>query len=196
MPTFERDTVRRGTRFPVVMGARLALLVSIVVATLAVAASPGLAQAQDPPAPGRGPTDGREVEAFVDGVIEQQLEGYEIPGATVSVVKDGEVLFAKGYGQADVEVDAGGRAVVPGFVDSHSHLVFAGDRSEEFAARMAGESYAAGGIRTTVAATRASGSMRRRPLARPRRAPRRSPSASRICSAGCRYRSQFPGADW
>ncbi len=45
--------------------------------------------------------------------------------------------------------------MVPGFVDSHSHLVFAGDRAEEFAARMAGESYAAGGIRTTVAATRA-----------------------------------------
>jgi imidazolonepropionase len=49
----------------------------------------------------------------------------------------------------------GGRAVVPGFVDSHSHLVFAGDRGEEFAARMAGSPYAAGGIRTTVAATRA-----------------------------------------
>ncbi|MBO0845900.1 MAG: imidazolonepropionase [Nocardioides sp.] len=56
---------------------------------------------------------------------------------------------------ADAQIDAGGRAVVPGFVDSHSHLVFAGDRSAEFAARMAGESYAAGGIRTTVAATRA-----------------------------------------
>jgi imidazolonepropionase len=56
---------------------------------------------------------------------------------------------------ADEQVDAGGRAVLPGFVDSHSHLVFAGDRAEEFAARMAGESYAAGGIRTTVAATRA-----------------------------------------
>jgi imidazolonepropionase len=56
---------------------------------------------------------------------------------------------------ADAHVDAGGRAVVPGFVDSHSHLVFAGDRSEEFAARMAGRPYAAGGIRTTVAATRA-----------------------------------------
>ncbi len=56
---------------------------------------------------------------------------------------------------ADEQVDAGGRAVLPGFVDSHSHLVFAGDRSAEFAARMAGESYAAGGIRTTVAATRA-----------------------------------------
>ena len=45
--------------------------------------------------------------------------------------------------------------MLPGFVDSHSHLVFAGDRADEFAARMAGESYAAGGIRTTVAATRA-----------------------------------------
>ena len=52
-------------------------------------------------------------------------------------------------------VDVGGRAVLPGFVDSHSHLVFAGDRSAEFAARMTGTPYAAGGIRTTVAATRA-----------------------------------------
>ena len=57
--------------------------------------------------------------------------------------------------QADEQYDAGGRAVLPGFVDSHSHLVFAGDRSEEFAARMTGTPYAAGGIRTTVAATRA-----------------------------------------
>lgn len=56
---------------------------------------------------------------------------------------------------ADDVRDLGGRAVLPGFVDSHSHLVFAGDRSAEFAARMSGESYAAGGIRTTVAATRA-----------------------------------------
>lgn len=56
---------------------------------------------------------------------------------------------------ADVQVDAGGRAVIPGFVDSHSHLVFAGDRSAEFEARMTGEPYTAGGIRTTVAATRA-----------------------------------------
>jgi len=57
--------------------------------------------------------------------------------------------------QADSAHDVGGRAVVPGFVDSHSHLVFAGDRSEEFAARMAGRSYSAGGIGATVAATRA-----------------------------------------
>jgi imidazolonepropionase len=56
---------------------------------------------------------------------------------------------------ADERVDVGGRAVLPGFVDSHSHLVFAGDRAQEFAARMAGKPYAAGGIRTTVAATRA-----------------------------------------
>ncbi len=56
---------------------------------------------------------------------------------------------------ADIRVDAGGRAVLPGFVDSHSHLVFAGDRAEEFSARMAGEPYTAGGIRATVAATRA-----------------------------------------
>lgn len=56
---------------------------------------------------------------------------------------------------ADNRIDASGRCVLPGFVDSHSHLVFAGDRSDEFAARMAGRAYEAGGIRTTVAATRA-----------------------------------------
>ncbi|GAA2977348.1 imidazolonepropionase [Streptomyces fulvorobeus] len=55
----------------------------------------------------------------------------------------------------DNAVDAGGRAVIPGFVDSHSHLLFAGDRTEEFNARMSGLPYTAGGIRTTVAATRA-----------------------------------------
>jgi imidazolonepropionase len=56
---------------------------------------------------------------------------------------------------ADEEYDAGGRAVLPGFVDSHAHLVFAGERAEEFAARMSGRPYAAGGIRTTVERTRA-----------------------------------------
>jgi imidazolonepropionase len=60
-------------------------------------------------------------------------------------------------GAATERVDAAGRAVLPGFVDSHGHLVFAGDRAPEFAARMSGEPYAAGGIRTTVEATRAAG---------------------------------------
>jgi imidazolonepropionase len=55
----------------------------------------------------------------------------------------------------DERIDADGRCVIPGFVDSHTHLVFAGDRAEEFAARMAGQPYAAGGIRLTTEATRA-----------------------------------------
>ena len=56
---------------------------------------------------------------------------------------------------ADSRVDVGGRAIIPGFVDSHAHLMFAGDRAEEFSARMTGQPYSAGGIKTTVAATRA-----------------------------------------
>jgi imidazolonepropionase len=74
------------------------------------------------------------------------------------VVEHGRVAWvgaASGAPPADHAVDVGGRAVVPGFVDSHSHLVFAGDRAGEFAARMAGEPYDGGGIASTVAATRA-----------------------------------------
>lgn len=56
---------------------------------------------------------------------------------------------------ADSRLDADGAAVLPGFVDSHAHLIFAGDRAAEFGARMAGRPYTGGGIRTTVAATRA-----------------------------------------
>ncbi len=83
---------------------------------------------------------------------------YDEPLSDAALVIDGERIAWVGPAAeapaADEQVDAGGRAVIPGFVDSHSHLVFAGDRAEEFAARMAGESYAAGGIRATVAATR------------------------------------------
>jgi imidazolonepropionase len=56
---------------------------------------------------------------------------------------------------ADLKVDVAGRAALPGWVDSHTHLVFAGDRTAEFGARMAGAPYQAGGIAVTVAATRA-----------------------------------------
>jgi imidazolonepropionase len=55
---------------------------------------------------------------------------------------------------ADQKIDAQGKAVIPGFVDSHTHLLFAGERSAEFQARMKGEKYSAGGIKSTVAATR------------------------------------------
>lgn len=73
------------------------------------------------------------------------------------LIEDGKVAWtgaATRAPAADVLVDARGRAVLPGFVDSHAHLVFAGQRSAEFAARMAGQPYQAGGIRSTVAATR------------------------------------------
>jgi imidazolonepropionase len=73
-------------------------------------------------------------------------------------VDNGKVIFAGAAHKAiacDETVDLGGKAVIPGFVDSHSHLIFAGERSEEFASRITGKPYAAGGIRTTVRATSA-----------------------------------------
>ncbi len=74
------------------------------------------------------------------------------------VIESGTVAWvgpAAAAPATDAVRDLSGRAVVPGFVDSHAHLVFAGDRAEEFAARMSGTAYSAGGIATTVAATRA-----------------------------------------
>ncbi|WP_433531735.1 imidazolonepropionase [Micromonospora sp. CA-263727] len=74
------------------------------------------------------------------------------------LIEEGEVAWvgpAADAPPADRRIDAGGAAVLPGFVDSHAHLVFAGDRAAEFAARMAGQPYTGGGIRTTVGATRA-----------------------------------------
>ncbi|HJU97081.1 MAG TPA: imidazolonepropionase [Jiangellaceae bacterium] len=82
----------------------------------------------------------------------------EIPGAALVADDDGIVAWvgpSRRAPAADSRVDAGGGCVVPGFVDSHSHLVFAGDRAAEFDSRMAGRRYAAGGIHTTVTATRA-----------------------------------------
>jgi imidazolonepropionase len=73
------------------------------------------------------------------------------------VIEAGQVAWtgpASRAPAADTVLDAAGRAVLPGFVDSHAHLVFAGERSAEFAARMAGRPYQAGGIQGTVAATR------------------------------------------
>jgi imidazolonepropionase len=76
-----------------------------------------------------------------------------------AVVVEGDRIVWTGPGAhapaADDRLDAAGGAVLPGFVDSHAHLIFAGDRAAEFAARMAGEPYTGGGIHTTVAATRA-----------------------------------------
>jgi imidazolonepropionase len=73
------------------------------------------------------------------------------------VTEDGLVAWvgsAAQAPQADHAVNLQESAVIPGFVDSHSHLVFAGDRAAEFEARMSGAAYSAGGIRSTVAATR------------------------------------------
>lgn len=73
------------------------------------------------------------------------------------VIEDGTIGWVGPKGQApeaDRRSDAAGACVLPGFVDSHSHIVFAGDRSGEFAARMAGKPYVAGGIKSTVRATR------------------------------------------
>jgi imidazolonepropionase len=74
------------------------------------------------------------------------------------LVDDAEVLWVGQSDEApdaDELIDAEGRAVIPGFVDSHTHLVFAGERSDEFEARMEGVHYDGGGITRTVEATRA-----------------------------------------
>ena len=74
------------------------------------------------------------------------------------VAVDGRIAWigpAAEFPDVDVSHDIAGAAVLPGFVDAHMHPVFAGDRAAEFDARMTGTAYSAGGIRTTVAATRA-----------------------------------------
>jgi imidazolonepropionase len=85
-------------------------------------------------------------------------ESLGLLGEAAVVVQDGLVAWVGPASQAppaDQHREVGGRAVIPGFVDSHSHLVFAGDRSAEFASRMTGTRYDGGGVATSVAATRA-----------------------------------------
>lgn len=87
------------------------------------------------------------------------------------VIEDGTIAWtgpASEAPSADDAVDVEGRAVLPGWVDSHSHLVFDGDRAAEFEARMAGESYSAGGIGVTTAATRSASDEQLRTLVRGR----------------------------
>lgn len=96
---------------------------------------------------------------LLTGISELTTYGEQPSLTHAAIVLEGDrvawVGSASGAPAADASLDVGGRAVIPGFVDSHSHLVFAGDRAAEFEARMSGTPYAAGGIRTTVAATRA-----------------------------------------
>lgn len=101
---------------------------------------------------------------FLTGIGELTTNvGSPIRDAVVAV-EDGLITYAGSPGDAPEQtgqrIDCDGGAVMPGFVDAHTHLVFAGDRSDEFARRLAGESYAeiaaaGGGIVSTVAATRA-----------------------------------------
>ncbi|MCI0686739.1 MAG: imidazolonepropionase [Sporichthyaceae bacterium] len=125
------------------------------------------------------------------GAIGAEVTGADRLGlvADAAVLIDGTRIGWVGpAGQApaaDRRIDLGGRAVLPGFVDSHSHLVFAGDRAAEFAARMTGQAYAAGGIRTTVAATRAAtDAMLRANLDRLRREALASGTTTIECKSG------------
>ena len=91
-----------------------------------------------------------------DETLESGLLG-EITDAAI-VIEDGLIAWVGSKSSVpatDRSMSAKGKTVLPGFVDSHAHLMFAGDRAAEFSARMAGQSYSAGGIKTTVAATRA-----------------------------------------
>ena len=89
-----------------------------------------------------------------------------------ALVIEGDTIAAieRAGAAGDERLDAAGRCVIPGFVDSHTHIVFAGDRADEFAARMAGRPYAASGIRVTTAATRDATEDELGRLARARRA--------------------------
>ncbi|MGX5682060.1 imidazolonepropionase [Schumannella luteola] len=89
-------------------------------------------------------------------LVTHDEERPEVEGAAL-LLEDGRVAWwgeSAAAPAADTRIDANGGCVMPGFVDSHSHLVFAGDRADEFEARMSGRRYEAGGIRRTVRLTR------------------------------------------
>jgi imidazolonepropionase len=99
----------------------------------------------------------------IDNIAELLTNDPEMGDGPLGILRDASVVIAGGTvvaigpaGQvADERYDVDGRCVLPGFVDSHTHLIFAGDRSEEFTRRMAGEPYDGGGIRYTTELTRA-----------------------------------------
>jgi imidazolonepropionase len=100
-----------------------------------------------------------DVSVLVTGIGELTTNDEAGTFSEAALVIDGDRIAwvgpASSAPAADERVDVEDRAVLPGWVDSHTHLVFAGDRTEEFAARMAGKPYTAGGIAVTVGATRA-----------------------------------------
>lgn len=120
-----------------------------------------------PDAQGRLPAQGEWPASYAIGMSELITNIGELmtQDAQLGTLKDAAIVLegeriswigaAKDAPAADSMTDAQGRAVLPGWVDSHSHLIFAGDRTAEFEARMAGEAYAAGGIAVSVGATRA-----------------------------------------
>ncbi len=103
----------------------------------------------------------------VTGIGELVTNDPDVDGTALGVLADAAVVVADDVVQwvgrsadapaADERVELAGKAVLPSFVDSHTHLVFAGDRAAEFAARLVGEPYDGGGIGSTVSATRAAG---------------------------------------
>jgi imidazolonepropionase len=105
------------------------------------------------------------VSTLVTGIGELVTNEPGLGDGPLGILRDAAVVVSGGVvawvgaaaaaPDADERVDLGGRAAVPGFVDAHTHLVFAGDRAAEFEARMTGTAYDGGGIATTVAATRA-----------------------------------------
>ncbi|MGA9276277.1 imidazolonepropionase [Ilumatobacter sp.] len=111
-------------------------------------------------APSTTPTEPRSL--VIDNIGSLITNDPETGRGPLGIVEDASVVIVGGVVEhvgpagavADVCIDADGACVLPGFVDSHTHLVFAGDRAQEFTARMAGQLYDGGGIRVTTEATR------------------------------------------